>query len=153
MGGAVPMEGGCNCGEVRYRITAAPFTCYICHCHLCQKRTGSPFSMTLVLPAGSLEFTKGQPERSERALPNGGGVNVAFSCGACMSRIHTERAGHVALGLRAGTLDDTGWVRPVAQFWISSAQPWAIVPDILTYEEQPADPTPMLEAWKAAFPS
>lgn len=56
------------------------------------------------------------------------------------------------INLRAGTLDDTGRIRPVAKIWMSSAQPWAIVQEdgILSWSEQPVDFRPLIEAWKAA---
>jgi hypothetical protein len=146
------MVGGCNCGAVRYRLTAAPLTAYICHCHLCQKRTGSAFSVSLVLPAGGVRITDGEPERTERALPQGG-KNVSWVCAACHSRLYTQREGGPTALLRAGTLDDTSWIRPVAQIWTESAQPWAIVQnDILSYAEQPSDYAPLRAAWKAAYP-
>ena len=70
------------------------------------------------------------------------------TCAGCHSRIHMRRESWPTLNLRAGTLDDTSWVRPVAQMWISSAQPWALVSDdILSFEEQPADFGPILAAW------
>jgi len=149
MSQAVSLLGGCNCGAVRYRVTRAPLTAYICHCHLCQKRTGSAFSLSAVFPAGALQITAGQPRRTERVLPDGA-KNVSWMCADCQSRIHTQREGRPTLNLRAGTLDDTSWVRPAAQMWTSSAQPWAIVPGILSYEEQPTDFTPVLAAWDAA---
>jgi hypothetical protein len=139
--------GGCNCGAVRYRVRSEPLTAYICHCHLCQKRTGSAFSLSMVFRADALEITAGEPQRTERALPDGQ-VNAAFICAACHSRIWTYREGGPALSLRAGTLDDTSQVRPAAQIWASSAQPWALVSgDILSFEEQPADFGPILAAW------
>jgi hypothetical protein len=70
-------------------------------------------------------------------------------CKSCYSRISTQREDFPTISIRAGTLDDTSWIKPVAQIWISSAQPWAIVPDILSYEAQPADFTELLAAWKA----
>jgi hypothetical protein len=144
----VPMHGGCNCGEIRYRVTRAPLTAYICHCHLCQKRTGSAFSMQIVIPAEGFELLAGTPIQKERILP-GGKRNVSLVCPSCYSRISTQREDFPTISIRAGTLDDTGWIKPVAQIWISSAQPWAIVPDILSYEAQPADFTELLAAWKA----
>ena len=30
--------------------------------------------------------------------------------------------------LRAGTLDDTSWLRPTVHFWTRSAQPWLSLP-------------------------
>src|SRR5215472_6995201 len=97
-----PIEGGCNCGEVRYRITRQPLTVYVCHCHLCQKRTGSAFSM--------------------------------------------QREDFPTVSIRAGTLDDTSWLKPVVQLWTSCAQAWAIVPGILSFDKQPADFTVLLSA-------
>jgi hypothetical protein len=145
---SLPLVGGCNCGAVRYRVSRAPLTTYICHCHLCQKRTGSPFSMSIVFAQGGLEITEGALERNERTTPDGR-VSASFVCGACHSRTHTEQEGGPTFNLRAGTLDDTRWVRPVAQFWTSSAQPWAIVPGILGYEGQPkpGDYADMVDAW------
>jgi hypothetical protein len=145
---ALPVPGGCNCGQVRYLLNREPLTCYICHCHLCQKRTGGPFSMTLVLPPGAVEPVEGETERTARVLPSGA-VSEFWSCLACHSRLWGQRDDRAAMTLRAGTLDDTTWVRPVAQFWVSSAQPWAVAPDILAYDEQPTDPVPMIAAWQA----
>ncbi|MEE8456169.1 MAG: GFA family protein, partial [Limibaculum sp.] len=33
-------EGGCLCGAVRYRATARPLRCVICHCADCRKHSG-----------------------------------------------------------------------------------------------------------------
>jgi hypothetical protein len=42
--------------------------------------------------------------------------------------------------VRAGTLDDTFWLRPTAHFWTRSAQPWVVLPpDGQRFETQPAD--------------
>lgn len=147
-----PRDGGCNCGRIRYRLLAEPLTCYICHCHLCQKRTGSAFSLSAVIRAeGGVELLQGTPVVAERVTPSGA-VNRNVVCPDCHSRIWTQRVGAPTLNLRAGTLDDPGDLRPVAQFWVSSAQPWAVLrdPDILTYAEQDADPAALRAAWRAA---
>jgi hypothetical protein len=142
--------GGCNCGAVRYLVTRPLLTVYICHCHLCQKRTGSAFSMSVVIPADGLQIVAGELLRSERRLPSGA-RNISWLCPACYSRIYTQREDAPTINLRAGTLDDTSQIRPVAQFWTSSAQPWALIKDdVLSYTEQPADYAPLLAAWQAA---
>jgi len=148
---SVPAAGGCNCGLLRYRITKAPLTSYICHCHLCQKRTGSAFSMSIVIPATGLHLEKGEPTRAERILSNGL-KNYSYVCAQCHSRLYTQRDGSPTINLRAGTLDDTARIRPVAQIWTSSAQAWAIVKEngILSYSEQPVNFGPLIEAWKVA---
>jgi hypothetical protein len=60
--------GGCNCGAVRYLVTRPLLAVYICHCHLCQKRTGSAFSMSVVIPADGLQIVAGELLRTERLL-------------------------------------------------------------------------------------
>jgi len=150
MVGDLPMPGGCNCGELRYIITRRLLTAYICHCHLCQKRTGSAFSMSVVIPASGLQILQGKLMRTERLLGSGT-KNISYICPSCYTRTHTHREGGPTTNVRAGTLDDTSMIRPVAQIWTGSAQPWALVRDnILSYVEQPTDFTPLLAAWKAA---
>jgi hypothetical protein len=44
-----PMEGGCQCGAVRYRITGDPISLVACHCKECQRQSGSAFGMSLIV--------------------------------------------------------------------------------------------------------
>ena len=36
-------SGGCQCGAVRWHVTAVLDTSHICHCRMCQKASGQPF--------------------------------------------------------------------------------------------------------------
>ncbi|MBY0329238.1 MAG: GFA family protein [Acetobacteraceae bacterium] len=148
-GDIAPRDGGCNCGRIRYRLRREPLTCTICHCHRCQKRSGSAFSMSLVVPVEGVLLLAGEPARTERVTPSGA-VNASFDCPACQSRLWSRREGGPTLNLRAGTLDEAAGIRPVAQFWTSSAQAWAVLPEaeVLTYPEQAADPAALRAAWR-----
>ena len=44
---ALPAEGGCCCGRMRFRITVAPLLAMACHCRGCQSMTGSAHPQTL----------------------------------------------------------------------------------------------------------
>jgi hypothetical protein len=105
--------------------------------------------MSIVFPANGLQLEKGEPMKTQRVLANGS-KNCSYVCGQCYSRLYTRRDGSPTINLRAGTLDDTSRIRPVAQIWTSSAQPWAVEDGILSYSEQPADFGPLIEAWKTA---
>ena len=141
-----PASGGCNCGRLRYRISAEPLAVYICHCHLCQKKTGSAFGMYMILPASGFHLEEGEPERLQ--LP--GSKSDTYVCRDCGSRVYSQRDGSPLFNLRAGTLDETAHIRPAAQLWTSSAQQWAVLKeDVLSYSEQPADFSVLLEAWNA----
>lgn len=145
----LPLTGGCACGAVGYAVTAAPLTVYLCHCHDCQTRTGTAFSMGLPVPRSGFAITQGVPERRERAA-NSGRVSLQHHCPQCLARTHAEaEATPQIVTVRAGTLDDTSWVKPVAQMWTESAQPWAVQPHLLSYEKEPADPLEPVRAFRA----
>ena len=60
---ALPIAGGCQCGELRYEITAAPLMIYACHCTNCQRISGSAFGLAATIVEDSLEFTHGEPQK------------------------------------------------------------------------------------------
>ncbi|MBV8359698.1 MAG: GFA family protein [Deltaproteobacteria bacterium] len=96
--GTQALPGGCNCGTIRYLISRPVLTAFICHCHLCQKRTGSAFSLSAVIPADGLRIVAGELIRTERLLANGA-RNISWLCPACYSRIYTQREGAPAIDL------------------------------------------------------
>lgn len=132
---AFPVEGGCGCGAVRYRLKAPPSTIYTCHCTDCQTLTTSAFTLTMIVPREALEITQGELKCWIRTPPSGARL-PQHVCAHCGVRIYSETPKRpTAVQLRCGTLDDTRWVRPVAAIWLKSAQPWVVVPDdLLRYE-------------------
>lgn len=144
-----PQTGGCLCGALRYRLLDDPLIAYVCHCTDCQTATGSAFALCLTTPLAAIEFSKGEPARRTIPFPDGRTWNFA-ACPECETRLWSERKGTPEiLSLKAGTLDDVQWVRPVAHIWTSSAlEPDAIPDDALVYPHQPGDPTEMVRAWR-----
>jgi hypothetical protein len=51
--------------------------------------------------------------------------------------------------VRAGTLDDTGWLRPAAQNWVGSALPWACLANVPTHDGNPPSYEAIGRAWRA----
>lgn len=58
----VPVTGGCLCGEIRYRISEPALDTVICHCRMCQRFSGAPFSVGSVYATAAIRFTKGAPK-------------------------------------------------------------------------------------------
>lgn len=90
--------GGCLCGAVRYRASAAPHWASYCHCGMCRKVSGAPFTSFVEFPPGILEWTEGEP-RPYKSSP---GVIRRF-CGTCGSALTFEADGMTFLTL--GSLD------------------------------------------------
>lgn len=147
---ALPLSGGCQCGALRYRITMAPLMVYNCHCTNCQKIGGGAFSTPIAVLEASFAFVEGEPQTVEWTS-DAGTTRFGWYCGACGSRIaHGQRPSLGVLSVRSGTLDDTTWVEPVGDIWVRSKQPWVPIPaERLTYEKQPTDYGPFMEAFRA----
>lgn len=132
-----PLNGHCNCGNVRYQLNGAPLFTYVCHCSNCQRRSGSAFGMGLVVPISALDV-EGELDCWQR-VSDAGHHNPVYRCAGCGNVIYG--VGELTPGLaklQAGTLSDTQSLRPDVHIWTSSAQPWvSIPPDTLQYQEQP----------------
>jgi len=56
------------------------------------------------------------------------------------------------INVRAGTLDDTTWLLPVAHIFLRSAQPWVLpAADAECHEIGPDDYRPLAEKWRATW--
>jgi hypothetical protein len=79
---ATKVTGGCLCGRVRYEADVFLQNGYICHCTICQRSTGQPAEITVLIRAGSLRFT-GEAPKYYVSSPDG---KRGF-CAECGSRI------------------------------------------------------------------
>ena len=56
-----PLEGGCRCGQVRFRIAAPPIITTACHCTGCQRMSASAFSLSAAIPSVAFLVIQGEP--------------------------------------------------------------------------------------------
>lgn len=126
----VVREGGCGCGQVRFRLRGEPIFVNNCHCRLCQQQTGSTSVVNVFLEAERVEQLQG--ELTEHTVTAGsGGPHVICRCAACGTAVWSvyPRLGRLGLGVRAGTLDDPGSVTPDAVIFTDSKMPWVALPE------------------------
>jgi hypothetical protein len=148
---ALPLLGGCFCGAVRYRVAGAPLMVHVCHCHRCQKRSGAAFALMVLVHTADLAV-EGRPRSERRVLANGREV-VDSACPACAAFVcASATAAPAYTTLRGGTLDDTRWLRPIAQTWVESAIPWALIPGVDQVDPDRLDYYALGAAWRATAP-
>ncbi len=121
-------EGGCACGEVRYRLTAAPMFVHCCHCLNCQRQTGSAFVINLLIEAAHVQLLHGAPVGVPVPRDNNQ-LHRIFRCPQCQTAVWSEYSGRTeVLFVRAGTLDDPARAAPDVHIYTRSKLPWVSLP-------------------------
>ena len=146
----LPLTGGCQCGQLRYRVTERPITLYCCHCTDCQSQSASAFGMSLRLPAEGLEVEGDYGSKTRD--PELDTANEAVFCPQCGCRVaHLGRGADESIAIKAASLDDRSWLQPVGHIWTRSAQSWVKL-DGLLYDTDPDDGySALIEAFAEKF--
>lgn len=146
-----PIGGGCVCGSVRYRLTAPPLAAYNCHCADCQRASGGAYTMSLPIPADRVELLSGDLDGFDKPADSGRVVRM-LRCASCGTNVwNLPLAAPQTLIVKAGTLDDPSWLRPVGNIWTDSHHPAVeIDPALVNFPGQPTDRQPLYDAWSAA---
>lgn len=145
---ALPLTGGCQCGMVRYRVTAEPVAFYLCHCRECQRQTSSAFGESLRVRAKDLVMEG--PVKTVARTAESGRRRKGHFCGECGVRLAHSTVGADQANVKAGTLDDTSWLMPAGHIWTRSKPFIAIGAGELSYPTQPEDGYAALaERWRA----
>jgi hypothetical protein len=123
------VTGGCLCGALRYGIAAGGELCvYCCHCLDCQRLSSSAFAVSMLLPVAAFALLQGEPAQVIRRAESRRQIH-GFFCAGCGTRLYDRFPAFPAIMvLKAGTLDDTRGLEPVAQFWTSRKQDWVVLP-------------------------
>jgi hypothetical protein len=123
-----PREGGCACGEVRYRLTSDPLFTHCCHCLNCQRQTGSAFVINVLIETDRVELLAREPHPV--GVPrDGGSMQTIFRCPICQVAVFSEYTHPGVRFVRAGTLDDPRGVTPDVHIYTRSKLPWLTLPD------------------------
>jgi hypothetical protein len=146
----LPLEGGCRCNALRYRVSAAPLFGVACHCTDCQKMTASAFSLGLAVPRAGFALTRGAPRRVDKTADSGA-TSTRHLCPECLVWTHTTTTSSPdAVVVRPSSLDDRAWFRPVGQIYLRSAHRWAVMPLPLGWAAEFDGTTALQAAWSAS---
>lgn len=125
-----PAEGGCDCGQVRYRLETAPLIVHCCHCRWCQRESGAAFAVNALVEADRVTDLGFPPELFD--LPSESGLGqVVARCPGCLVAVwsHYAEAGPMVKFLRVGTLDEPGRLPPDVHLHTASRQAWVRLAD------------------------
>ncbi|MCW8084072.1 GFA family protein [Sabulicella glaciei] len=113
-------EGGCCCGQLRFRTEGEPLRSGLCHCLDCRKLHAAPFMAFVVFPEEKVTITG--EARSFESQP---GYERSFcpQCGAhVFGRLAKSEAGEVEL--HHGSFDETSLWPPEYELWTVRRDEW-----------------------------
>lgn len=145
--GGFPVEGGCTCRAVRYRMMTKPLFVHCCHCTWCQRETGSAFALNAMIETDRVKILSGTPEMVLTPSNSGKGQKI-MRCPKCRVAVwsHYPGAGPKVAFVRVGTLDNPNVCPPDIHIFTSTKQKWVVLPkDALVVKQY----YKMSEAWPA----
>jgi len=124
-----PIEGGCTCRAVRYRIETRPLFVHCCHCRWCQRETGASFALNAMIEADRVTLLHGELEVVDTPSLSGKGQKIS-RCAKCRIAVWSNYsgAGTAVHLVRVGTLDAPDLLPPDIHIFTSSKQPWVVLP-------------------------
>jgi hypothetical protein len=166
MSSVFPLDGGCDCGLVRYRMQTRPLFVHCCHCRWCQRESGASFALNALIESDRVMNLGTEPEIIDTPTQSGKGQKIA-RCPKCRIAVWSNywSAGPVIRFVRVGTLDEPDHLPPDVHIFTASKQPWlqlpADVPSVSEYYDRkslwPADSLarrqalqPLIDAYQKA---
>jgi hypothetical protein len=123
-----PIEGGCTCGQVRYRMLTRPMFVNCCHCRWCQRETGSAFAINAMIESECVKLIRGQPEAINTPSESGQG-QLIVRCPSCRVALWSHYGGRDKVKfVRVGTLDNPDLLPLGIHIFTASKQPWVVLP-------------------------
>lgn len=124
-----PLDGGCDCGHVRYRMQTAPLIVHCCHCRWCQRESGASFALNAMIEADRVVHLQAEPQLIDTPSNSGKGQRIA-RCPRCFVALWSTYAGAgpVIRFVRVGTLDAPDRLPPDIHIFTASKQPWVVIP-------------------------
>lgn len=114
---------------------------HCCHCHWCQRETGSAFALNAMIETDRVQVLQGATATIPVPSESGSGQHIV-RCKQCQVTLwsHYPGGGPAIAFVRLGTLDAPHGVVPDVHIYTASKQPWLVLPDGTPAYEEFYDP-------------
>lgn len=119
----VPLEGGCLCGALRYRLSGHTGSVPLCHCDSCRRQSGAVAVAWLEVDREDFAWTEDEPTYYRYASDLTPEARRSF-CGRCGSSLTWERVGSGSVDVATGSLDDPSVAPPTHHCWEGRQLDW-----------------------------
>lgn len=128
------LEGGCQCGAVRYSVDGEPEHVAFCHCRDCRRSSGAPAMVWAAYAASGFALTAGTP-----TAYSSNGDAVRHFCPTCGTGLYymNEAALPGLVDIQVASLDTPDVLTPQAHIQVAERVDWmkdiAALPEFARY--------------------
>jgi len=121
------LEGGCQCGHIRYEIVGEPMLTAVCHCTMCRRAHAAPAVAWAMFEESQVKLTKHEPKQHQSSENAQRGF-----CAECGTQI-TFTADFLPglIDISIGSLDNPESIVPSLHCWHAKHLSWAEFADDL----------------------
>jgi len=118
------IEGGCQCGRIRYQVRGEANNTTNCHCSQCRRASGAAYFTLSEFPLESVVFLKELPQyfRSSDVAQRG-------FCPICGTALVFQYLESNTIDIATATLDDPATFPPQDHLWVDSKVEWVNIED------------------------
>ena len=123
----------CHCSQLQVKCKDDPLAVVMCHCELCQRRTGSTYNLGAFFNSSNVKI-EGKSKTYCRTGEEG--VKCIFHlCPICGTSIYWEVPEVIIdlVGVAVGCFADPDFPKPTVSFYGKSRHHWVTQPDIPSY--------------------
>lgn len=127
----------CSCGELQAEVRGDPIRVSVCHCHACQRRTGSVFGAQASFSRESVAI-EGDSTKFVRVGDGGGRFAFTF-CPRCGSTVfYVEEGDEQRIAIPVGAFADSGFPAPKISVHEKRRHSWVSLPaDVEHHQTDP----------------
>lgn len=117
----MPLEGGCQCKQVRYSVEGDPEHSAFCHCSDCRASSGAPVTVWAAFPAQRFRVSAG-----EAKVYSSNGQAMRHFCANCGTGLWyvNEEVLPGLVDIQTATLDDPGALPPQVHIQAAEELGW-----------------------------
>lgn len=129
-----PLDGGCFCGAVRFRLTRVPFFVSCCHCTDCRRQSGAAFATYAAVETAALILRQGAPV-PVRLKTDAGTVHETWRCPVCQAPVWDDYGVPGVSFARVSAMDAAADLAPNVHIFVRSKLAWVRLPaDVPAFE-------------------
>ncbi len=118
----------CSCGQLRAEVRGEPTRVSVCHCHACQRRTGSVFGAQACFPRGAAAV-EGEGTEFVRVGDAGGRFRFTFCPGCGSTVFYVEEGDEQHIAIPVGAFADSHFPVPTISVYAKRRHSWVSLPD------------------------